>query len=183
MPRLVLLDRDGVINVDRGVGITRQEDFCLIPGAAAAIAALNNAGISVAIATNQACVGRGELSLSGLYAIHALMRKELAKVGARVDKIYHCPDATPSPRRKPAPGMLLEALVDFEADAADTPFVGDAVRDVEAAFAAGCLPVLVKTGKGIQSLELLKDSPLLETISVCPDLPSFVARYLKGRGL
>ncbi|MFN7902736.1 MAG: D-glycero-alpha-D-manno-heptose-1,7-bisphosphate 7-phosphatase [Holosporales bacterium] len=179
MPRLVLLDRDGVINIDQGHGITRIEDFKIIPGVASAIAALNTAGILVAVATNQACVGRGELSLAGLDAIHALMHKELAKEGAYLDKIYYCPDATPSPRRKPAPGMLLEALADFGANAVNTPFVGDAVRDIEAAIAAGCLPVLLQTGKGQESLDLLKQTPVYSEVAIYSDLPSFVEAYLK----
>jgi D-glycero-D-manno-heptose 1,7-bisphosphate phosphatase len=80
--------------------------------------------------------------------VHAELQSRLRAQGAGIDRFYVCPDAQPSPRRKPAPGMVLEALHDFGTDPRTTPFAGDALRDLEAARSANCVPVLVRTGKG-----------------------------------
>lgn len=148
---LVLLDRDGVINADTPSGITCASQLRLIAGSAEAIAQLNAAGLKVAVITNQSVVGKGLMSEAQLEDIHAALRAMLASVGARLDAILWCgdaPDNLTSTRRKPAAGMLLEALAMFGASAAHTPMVGDDLRDMQAAFAAGCPRHLVQTGKG-----------------------------------
>ena len=147
---LVLLDRDGVINADRPEGILTLDHFVLLPRAAEAIAMLTSAGFSLAICTNQSAIGKGTLTLETLDAIHARMAQAVTAQGGRIDKIYVAPDHpdTPSSRRKPAPGMLLEAIAAFGAQPARTPFVGDMIRDLEAAHAAGCPRILTRTGKG-----------------------------------
>lgn len=150
---LVLLDRDGTLNVDRAASVCRPGEFRMIPGAAEAVARLNHAGVRVAVVTNQSAVGRGLLAPETLEHIHARLRAELAAAGAHLDALFWCPD-TPDgagPRRKPAPGMLLEALARFGADAARTPMIGDALRDLQAAAAAGCPRMLVRTGKGAET--------------------------------
>lgn len=146
--KLVLLDRDGVLNEDRADYVKSPGELVMIPGAAAAVARLNAAGRAVAICTNQAVVGKGIIDEAMLARIHDKLRDELARAGARLDAIFHCPDAQPSPRRKPEPGMLREALRRFDAAAADTPFVGDNLRDLQAATKAGCPRHLVRTGHG-----------------------------------
>lgn len=114
-PKLILLDRDGVINADKGTWIVRPEDVALLPGAAEAVASLSGCGFTCAVVTNQSCIGRGLLSWGGLEAVHASLRSLLAAQGAAVDSIFVASDdptavdAQPSGRRKPLPGLLLDA--------------------------------------------------------------------------
>lgn len=160
---LVLFDRDGVINVDTPEGITQPEQLRLIDGSAQAIARLNQAGIKVAVITNQSVVGKGLISEAQLHEIHAFLTSLLAEHGAHLDAIYWCGDApdAPSHRRKPAAGMLHEALADFGENPAETPMVGDALRDLQAAQVAGCPAHLVLTGKGQKTAEMMhKEHPL-----------------------
>lgn len=179
--KLILLDRDGVINVDLPTGVRTVEEFRLVPGAASAIKGLNEAGVHVAVVTNQALVGRGEISEEDLAKIHDFMRACLKQEGARVDHIFYCTDTEiePNKRRKPAPGMVLEALEKYQAKADETPFVGDALRDLEAAKAAGCRRYLVTTGKGARTLENL--TPILEPVHVFEDLRAAVDFYLGAK--
>jgi D-glycero-D-manno-heptose 1,7-bisphosphate phosphatase len=148
--RLVLTDRDGVLNEDRPEGVTRPDALRLIPGAADAVRRLNEAGIPIACVTNQSAVGRGVISASELEAIHAKLTAELAARGARLDLVLIATDAPEraGPRRKPAPGMLLEALDRFRVAPEQAVMIGDDLRDLEAAKAAGCRRILVRTGKG-----------------------------------
>ncbi len=151
--RLVLLDRDGILNEDRPDSVTSPDELFVLPGAAAAVARLNRAGVRVVVVTNQSVVGRGIIDTATLERIHDRLRGELATAGAHVDEVIHCPDAPDAPtrRRKPGPGMLEEALARYGAAAAKTPMIGDALRDLEAAAAAGCPRILVRTGKGRQT--------------------------------
>ncbi len=146
-----MLDRDGVINVDRPTSVRNWEEFTFLPFVAQAIRFLNQADIPVAIITNQAIVGRQEISLKELDSIHLQMQKSLAETGAHIDRIFFCTDTTIEPhyRRKPAPGMLLEALAHFNARATYSYMIGDALRDLEAAYYANCQRILVRTGKGL----------------------------------
>jgi D-glycero-D-manno-heptose 1,7-bisphosphate phosphatase len=146
--KLVLLDRDGVLNEDRADYVKSPGELAMLPGAAKAVARLNAAGCAIAICTNQAVVGKGIIDEAMLARIHDKLRDELARDGAKLDAIVHSPDAHPGPRRKPEPGMLREALRRFDADPAATPFVGDNLRDLQAATKAGCPRHLVRTGHG-----------------------------------
>lgn len=147
---LVLLDRDGVINEDRPDSVRSVDELVLIPGAARAMAQLNKAGIKIAIVTNQSIVGRGIISQDELDIIHAYLAGRLAEEGAHWDALFVCTDVPDQAthRRKPGDGMLREALTQFNAVAADTPMIGDALRDMQAAASAGCPRWLVRTGKG-----------------------------------
>ncbi|MBL8806456.1 MAG: D-glycero-beta-D-manno-heptose 1,7-bisphosphate 7-phosphatase [Rhodospirillales bacterium] len=151
--RLVLIDRDGVLNVDRADYVKNPGELEMIPGAAAAVARLNAAGLLVAVCTNQSPIGRGIFDEAMLARIHDRLRDELAQAGARLDAIFHCPDAPgpPSACRKPAPGMLQAAMRRFGATAGETPFVGDTLTDMQAALAAGCARHLVRTGHGART--------------------------------
>jgi D-glycero-D-manno-heptose 1,7-bisphosphate phosphatase len=147
---LVLLDRDGVLNVDRDDSVKTPGELVMLPGAAAAVARLNAAGRLVAVCTNQSVVGRGLIDEAMLVLIHHKLKGELAKAGARLDAIFHCSDA-PSragPRRKPAPGMLFEAMRRFGVAPEETVMIGDALSDLEAASAAGCRRILLRCGQG-----------------------------------
>ena len=149
--RLVLLDRDGVINADVGPpGVLRRQDLTLLPGAAAAVRALNAAGVRVVLVTNQSAVGKGYLSADGLDVIHASLATLLATEGAALDDILVCPDveSAGSPRRKPAPGMVLEALAGAHVLACQAALVGDSITDLQAAAAVGVRRILVATGYG-----------------------------------
>lgn len=149
---LCLLDRDGVVVVNRSDNIKRPDQLELIDGAADAIARLNRAGVAVAICTNQPEVGRGAMTRRELDTVHEALQAMLGKRGARVDRIFACTSIFKCPRRKPAAGMLREALAAFDARAGDTPFIGDQSDDLQAAFHAGCRPILVKTGLGRKTL-------------------------------
>ena len=168
---LVLLDRDGVINRDAKTGILRVEDFHILPRAPEAIGMLNQAGFRIAICTNQSAVGRGQLSEAILDAMHTTLQHEVNKHGGKIDLFLHAPDIPEQPtnRRKPGPGMLLEAIAQFGADPAQTPMVGDMLRDMEAALAAGCPRILVRSGKGAHTLEQ-GIPPVLQPITVVDDL-------------
>ena len=168
---LVLLDRDGVLNRDAKTGILRVEDFHLLPRAAEAVALLTRAGCRIAVCTNQSAVGRGQLRVETLDAMHTMLQHEVQKAGGHIDLFLHAPDIPekPTPRRKPGPGMLLEAMQHFAADPARTPMVGDMLRDMEAAHAAGCPRVLVRSGKGAQ-IYAAGIPPALEPVTVVKDL-------------
>ena len=150
--KLILLDRDGVINENFPASVQRPEDFHLLPGSAEALRLFNQAGYKTCIVTNQSIVGKGVITHEQLSAIHDRMQELLAHEGAYVDHLIYCPDVTVEPRyrRKPGPGMLLEAMAIFDANPADTVMIGDHVRDLEAAFTVHVTRFLVLTGHGAQ---------------------------------
>ena len=184
LQRLVLLDRDGVINEDRAEGILKLEHFTFLPRAAEALSMLTRAGFKTAICTNQSALGRGVLSFHEFDRIHAHMHHELRVMGAHLDRVYVAPDPAEAAtnRRKPGPGMLLEALRDFKAEAAQTFFVGDMLRDAQAAHHAGCPFILVRTGKGEKTLSEGIPEPL-QPKAICTDLFAAVQFILKDAGI
>lgn len=143
----VFLDRDGVLNADSHGFIRAPDDVVLLPGAAAALARLNQAGLPVIVITNQSGVGRGYFSLAELELVHERLRTLLAAEGARFDDLLLCPHAPDEgcACRKPEPGMLREAAGRHGLDLARCVFVGDRSTDVLAARAAGTRAVLVLT--------------------------------------
>ena len=151
--KVVLLDRDGVLNEDRADYVKNPGELAIIPGVGEAIALLNAAGVKIAIVSNQSVVGRGIISLAMLEQINAHLITELRKAGAKIDLFLVCTDAPgqPSERRKPAPGMLREALTHFRAQPIDAVMIGDQLSDLRAAKAAGVARFLVRTGKGAQT--------------------------------
>lgn len=148
--KLVILDRDGVINFDSEQFIKSPAEWKPIPGSLEAIAKLNHAGYRVVIASNQSGVGRGLFDMGALNAINDKMYRALAQVGGRIDALFYCPHAaeTNCECRKPKPGMFLDIAQRFNVDLSDVPSVGDSLRDLQAAAAVGALPILVLTGKG-----------------------------------
>jgi len=176
---LVLLDRDGVINVDRPDSVKSCDELSLIDGAAEAIAQLNRSGVKIAVVTNQSVVGRGIITPDALDAIHRHLQQLLQSKGAALDAIYVCADHPDhaTHRRKPEAGMLQEALQHFSADPAKTPMVGDALRDLQAAKAAGCPRYLVRTGKGSE-LEKSGIPDALAPVEVVDHLPAAVAHIM-----
>jgi D-glycero-D-manno-heptose 1,7-bisphosphate phosphatase len=150
MMKLVILDRDGVINFDSEQFIKSPAEWKPIPGSLEAIAKLNHAGYRVVIASNQSGVGRGLFDMGALNAINDKMYRALAQVGGRIDALFYCPHAaeTNCECRKPRPGMFLDIAQRFNVDLSDVPSVGDSLRDLQAAAAVGAQPILVLTGKG-----------------------------------
>lgn len=175
-PKLWLLDRDGCINEDVGApGVTRADDLRLIPGSAGAVRRLRLAG-KVAIITNQSARGKGLLSAEGLDAIHEALRHQLAttarggRVGAEQwDAMYVCEDAEASHRKKPAPGMVLEAVREFGCTPSEAVMIGDSWSDVVAAQRAGCVGVLLATGHGAGLGALLREHGVRLPITLTVD--------------
>ena len=163
--KLILLDRDGVVNVDVGSpGVVSPSQLRLTPGAAAAVGTLQRAGCRVVLVTNQSCVGKGIITKKELDGIHECLQRMLLEQDpeARLDQIYCCTSTTnvDDDRRKPGPGMILEACRDFHADpGSDCVMVGDTINDLLAAQTAGVQTrVLVSTGYG-QSIMGFRPEP------------------------
>ncbi len=178
----IFLDRDGVIIENQPNYVRSQADVAFIPGALAALARLARARPDwrVVIATNQAGVGRGVLSLDTAHAINAFVRDRVQAAGGRIDRIYMCPHHPDAqcPCRKPAPGMLLQAAAELEIDLAASVFVGDALSDVQAGLAAGVRAILVRTGLGAGQAAEVERRGLAARI--VPDLAAALDLVLNG---
>ena len=148
--KLIILDRDGVINFDSDAYIKSPDEWKAIPGSLDAIARLTQAGYHVAVATNQAGVGRGLFEMATLNAIHDKMHRAVGQAGGRIDAVFYCPHARESNCgcRKPKPGLYEEISKRFGMSLKGIPCIGDSQRDLEAATAVGGQPMLVLTGKG-----------------------------------
>ncbi|MBI2295531.1 MAG: D-glycero-beta-D-manno-heptose 1,7-bisphosphate 7-phosphatase [Betaproteobacteria bacterium] len=151
--KLVILDRDGVINHDSPSYIKSPEEWKPIPGSLEAIARLTQSGHHVVVATNQSGVGRGIFEMATLNAIHDKMNRAVGQAGGRIDAVFYCPHAREADCncRKPKPGLLEDIARRFNANLKGVPCVGDSLRDLEAAAAVGAQPVLVLTGKGAKT--------------------------------
>ena len=152
--KLIILDRDGVINEDSDVFVKSAAEWRPLPGAAEAIARLNHGGYRVVVATNQSGIGRGLFDTATLNLMHDKMHRLVALAGGRIDAVFFCPHKNDDhcDCRKPKPGMLHEIARRFDRNLKGVSLVGDSLRDLEAGVAAGCEPLLVKTGKGLATL-------------------------------
>ncbi|MEQ8484276.1 MAG: D-glycero-beta-D-manno-heptose 1,7-bisphosphate 7-phosphatase [Pseudomonadales bacterium] len=179
MARLILLDRDGVINLDSPAYIKDADEWVPIPGALEAIARLKRAGWLVGVCSNQAGIGRGILTEAGLQRVHRRMAQRLAEHGAALDGLRYCPHHPDEgcSCRKPAPGMLLSLMAELNAEPEQTLFVGDQLKDMAAARAAGCRPVLVRTGHGAASEAAARAEGV---ICVADDLAALAEHLLEG---
>ena len=151
--KLVILGRDGVLNEYREGHVTDPDEWHAIPGALEAVARINHAGWHTVVATNQAGIGRGMIDMAVVNAVHARMNQLLMVQGGRIDAVFFCPH-TPEEEcdcRKPKPGMLLDIGRRYGADLAQVPMVGDTLRDLLAARAAGCEPHLVLSGRAAKA--------------------------------
>lgn len=148
--KLVILDRDGVINYDSDLYIKSAEEWRAIPGSIEAIAHFTQGGWRVVVATNQSGISRGLFDMSSLNAMHARMHRAVNQAGGRIDAVFYCAERADSNSRyrKPNPGMLIEIGERFNVPLREVPVVGDSAKDLQAAHAAGAQPVLVLTGKG-----------------------------------
>ena len=148
--KLIILDRDGVINYDSDAFIKTPDEWKPIPGSLEAIAHLTQAGYRVVIATNQSGISRGLLDMVTLNAINDKMCKAVNQVGGRIDAMFFCPHASTDKCncRKPATGMFKEISDRFGLELNGVPAIGDSLRDLQAAAEVGAIPILVLSGKG-----------------------------------
>ena len=187
--KLVILGRDGVLNEFHSDHIKEAEEWVPLPGALEAVAKLNHAGWHCVVATNQAGLGRGLLDMASVNAVHAKMNTMLAEVGGRIDAVFFCPHEpeVACDCRKPLPGLMFKVAERFGVDLEDVPMVGDTLRDLEAARAAGCLPHLVRTGRaaGYSDEEMAALQRQVPGSQVHTDLKAFaqwlIAQELKQR--
>ena len=181
---LIILDRDGTINEDRDDFVKSAEEWVPIPGSLEAIARLNQAGWQTVIATNQSGLGRGLFDMAALNAIHTKMNAALARVGGRIGAVFFCPHAPEDQCscRKPLPGLYQQIGERFGVALDTVPVVGDSVRDLEAALAAGCPAHLVRTGKGAAMTEA-QIAQLMEAVpgtQVHADLAAFAESIIQS---
>ena len=176
--KLIILDRDGVINHDSASYIKSPDEWKPIAGSLEAIALLNQAGYRVLVATNQSGIGRGLFDMATLNAIHDKMHRALGAVGGHIDGIFYCPHAQDAGCncRKPKTGLLEEIARRFSASLEGVPLIGDSLRDLQAAASVGAQPVLVLTGKGKATL---RDDNFPEGTTVHADLAAAVQRLLQ----
>lgn len=177
--KLVILDRDGVINYDSDDYIKSPEEWIPIPGSLEAIARLNREGYRVVVASNQSGVARGLYDMDTLNRIHNKMLQLLHNMGGEIDGIFFCPHGPDEGCRcrKPRPGMLEEIAERMKINLTGVYAVGDSERDIVAARDVMALPVLVKTGKGKRTI---KSSKQLQDVPVYNDLMAFVEALLSG---
>jgi D-glycero-D-manno-heptose 1,7-bisphosphate phosphatase len=179
--RILVLDRDGVINQDSDAYIKDPSEWEPIAGSIDAIARLCHAGYRICVVTNQSGLARGLFGMAQLNGMHRRLRDLLAKQGGQIEMIAFCPH-TPADRcncRKPRPGLLVSVGQRIGTRLCGVPFVGDSFGDVEAARAAGMMPWLVLTGKGAQTLSEKAES--LAGVAIFRDLRS-VADHLLSPG-
>ena len=183
MHKWLILDRDGVINFDSDQFIKSAEEWQAIPGSLEAIARCNRAGYRVVVISNQSGIARGLFELDTLNAIHDKLRTQLAACGGKLEQIYFCPHGPDDhcSCRKPLPGLFQQFAHEHLVDLEKVYAVGDSLRDLQAAQAAGARAILVRTGKGprsIAALETLTEEDPLHQVPVFDDLASFCNHLL-----
>ena len=173
--KLVILDRDGTINVDSDQYIKSPAEWKPLPGSLEAIARLTQGDWRVVVATNQSGIARGLFDMATLNAIHAEMHRAVGQAGGRIDAIFFCPHAAEASCecRKPKPGLLREIGARFDVELEGVPMIGDSLRDVEAAAAVGAKPYLVLTCKGRKTREA---GGLPRSTEIFEDLAAIAAR-------
>lgn len=178
--KLVILDRDGVINHDSDDYIKSPDEWQPVDGSLEAIGRLNHAGYTVAIASNQSGLARGYFNIETLTAIHQKMDEMLAKLGGHIDAIFYCPHGPDDgcDCRKPKPGMLLDIGQRFNVSLSDVIFIGDSITDIKAAYNANARAMLVRTGKGARAEKILQTESKI-SVPVYDDLATAVAAILK----
>lgn len=173
--KLIILDRDGVINEDSDDYIKSVDEFIPIPGSLEAIGKLTKAGYTIAVATNQSGIARGYYDRATLDAMHSKLHQLLQVYGGQIDQFFVCPHGPDDQCdcRKPKPGLFAQIAEHYHMDLHGTPAIGDSYRDLQAGQAFGTQAILVRTGKGERTLakhaKELRDIPvfanLLEAVS------------------
>jgi D-glycero-D-manno-heptose 1,7-bisphosphate phosphatase len=176
--KLVILDRDGVINYDSDEYVKTIDEWIPLPGSIEALGKLTKAGYTIAIATNQSGIARQYFSVETLTAMHKKMVDLATLAGAKIDYIAYCPHGPDDQCdcRKPLPGLIHQIESALSVSAAGCFMVGDSLRDLQAGQAAGLQAALVLTGKGKKTF----DKGLgLENVSIFDDLNAFVNQLIK----
>ncbi len=178
--KIVILDRDGVINEDSGDFIKSVDEWQAIPGSLEAIAELGDAGFRVAVVTNQSGIARGLLTEGDLRAIHARMGAAVEQAGGHLAAVYYCPHHPEDgcECRKPRTGMLRKLSRDLECSLVGAPFIGDRLSDMLAAEGVGARPILVRTGSGMTTERLLTD----RSVAVFADLREAARALIRESG-
>ena len=178
----VFLDRDGVINKDRSDYVKSWEEFEFLPGVQDAFRVLALGPRQIVVVSNQSCIGRGLVSRETVDEIHARMTEAVRRSGGRIDAVYYCPHRPDEdcPCRKPRPGLILKAARELDIDLAASWMVGDDLKDLETAKAAGVRPVLVRTGHG-RDLPEARLARVAYPFNVFEDLLDAVTRLDEGR--
>ncbi|MEK7772566.1 MAG: D-glycero-beta-D-manno-heptose 1,7-bisphosphate 7-phosphatase [Pseudomonadota bacterium] len=158
--KLIILDQTGVINQSSDTFIKSPDEWIPIPGSLEAIARLTHSGYRIIIATNQSGIGRGLLDMATYNAINDKMYKAVNQAGGRIDAIFFCPHSSTDKCscRKPATGLFDEIMQRYGVNLTNVPAIGDSLKDLQAAVAAGAIPILVLTGKG-QTTRTEKEMP------------------------
>ncbi|MDN3638006.1 D-glycero-beta-D-manno-heptose 1,7-bisphosphate 7-phosphatase [Simiduia curdlanivorans] len=166
--KLVILDRDGVINQDSDAFVKSVNEWIPIPGSIEAIAELSRAGFTVVVATNQSGLSRGLFDLDDLEAMHAKLAQLVEEQGGSMAAVFYCPHGPDDQCncRKPKPGLIDAIEAEFDTSAEGVPLVGDSLRDLEAGLTKGCLPILVRTGKGAATEQKLQQAPVESLVNV-----------------
>lgn len=164
MTKLVILDRDGVINEDSDAYVKSAEEWIPLPGSIEAIARLYQAGYTIVVATNQSGIGRGLFDLDDLEAMHSKLSDLLFDAGAELGGIFYCPHKPEDQChcRKPAAGLLDAIADEFDVSLNHVPIIGDSLRDLQAGLSHNCTLILVRTGKGKKTESQLPNQPETE---------------------
>ena len=172
--KLAILSRDGVINHGSPHSIRGPDEWIAIDGSLEAIARLTHSGYRIAVATNQPGISRGFFSIEDLHAIHEKMHQQLQSCGGYIEAVYFCPHEASEgcPCCKPSPGMLFQFADRLGVDLRGTPFIGDSLRDMQAATQAGATPMLVRTGLDEHTVHTYENIP--NSVSVYDDLAACV---------
>jgi D-glycero-D-manno-heptose 1,7-bisphosphate phosphatase len=185
-PKIVILGRDGVLNVFRDDHVKEPAEWQPLPGALEAVARLNHAGWHTVLATNQSGIGRGLVDMASLNAVHRRMMQLLAEKGGRIDAVFFCPHPPEElcDCRKPLPGLMLQIASRYGLQdlMSQVPMVCDTARDLQAAQAAGCEPHLVRTGRAaaLSAEQLAQWVDGIDAVTVHDDLAAF-AEFLLHR--
>ena len=179
MSTLIILDRDGVINEDSDAFIKSVDECIPIPGSIEAIARLSNAGYQIVVATNQSGIARGLFDEYTLARIHQTISIWVEEHGGLISGFFYCPHGPDDgcTCRKPRAGLVDTIAREMLVSVTSAPFVGDSLRDLQAAHSAGCEPVLVLTGKGQRTLDAGLPAPLVG-IRIFSDLAAFANHLL-----
>jgi D-glycero-D-manno-heptose 1,7-bisphosphate phosphatase len=182
MKKWIILDRDGVINIDSDAYIKTPDEWHPIPGSLDAIAKLNWAGYHVLVASNQSAIGKGLLTEKNLELIQQKMENELIHAGGHLDGFFFCPHNQEDncQCRKPKPGLFTAIETQLQISLKNVPAVGDSLRDIQAAKSAGCQPILVRTGKGQKTLKDNPNHPDLADVPVFENLADAVSHLLSS---
>ena len=179
--KLVILDRDGVINQDADDYVKSVEEWQPIPGSIEAIAQLYQSGFTIVVATNQSGLSRGLFDLEALESMHAKLNTLVESKGGQVTAIFYCPHHPEDNCncRKPKAGLIDVIEAELAISAAGCPLVGDTIRDLQAGISKGCDPFLVKTGKGTDTYHQLRQhpDPKFDDLKIFDDLAA-AAHYI-----